>query len=564
MSVAMFKSLLPAPNHTLYDQDEIDTNKISQQKQLAIVNKNANIPPYGHRKGWVPRQIEDFGDGGAFPEISVAQFPLDMGRKTDKKSNALPLQLDASGKIKYDVIVRQGHSKDKIIYHKLQDLLPSEVLDDEEIEKPGEEEINETTEATKAALEKLTQTKISAALPVRCADKPAPAQYLRYTPSQQGEEFNSGSNQRIIRMVEVQRDPLEPPRFKINKKIPQAPPSPPPPVMHSPTRKVTVKEQQEWRIPPCISNWKNAKGYTIPLDKRLAADGRGLQQVHINENFAKLSEALYIADRKAREAVEMRSQMEKKIAQKEKDKKEEHLRQLAQKAREERAGIKAASGSNARRNSDESPEEEDIREREQIRYERHKERQRERNLARAAPEKRSRLERQRERDVSEQIALGMANPKAVSYISEYLNSDNKFEFSLQNSSDVQFDQRLFNQSKGLASGFGDDDDYGVYDKPWRSNQAMAQNIYRPTKGNQDKDVYGDDLETLINKSRFVPDKEFSGVDRSVKRDGPVQFEKQEEEDPFGLDKFLTDAKKASKRPDEANYENRSSFKRRKE
>jgi SNW domain-containing protein 1 len=40
------------------------------------------------------------------------------------------------------------------------------------------------------------------------------------------------------------------------------------------------------------------QGYTIPLDKRLAADGRGLQQVHINENFATLAEALYIADRK--------------------------------------------------------------------------------------------------------------------------------------------------------------------------------------------------------------------------------------------------------------------------
>jgi SNW domain-containing protein 1 len=32
-------------------------------------------------------------------------------------------------------------------------------------------------------------------------------------------------------------------------------------------------------IPPCISNWKNNKGFTIPLDKRLAADGRGLQDV---------------------------------------------------------------------------------------------------------------------------------------------------------------------------------------------------------------------------------------------------------------------------------------------
>lgn len=37
---------------------------------------------------------------------------------------------------------------------------------------------------------------------------------------------------------------------------------------------VTVQDQQAWKIPPCVSNWKNARGYTIPLDKRLAADGR--------------------------------------------------------------------------------------------------------------------------------------------------------------------------------------------------------------------------------------------------------------------------------------------------
>lgn len=67
-----------------------------------------------------------------------------------------------------------------------------------------------------------------------------------------------------------------------------------------------------------------------------------MQQLHISENFAKLAEALYIADRKARDAVEMRAQLEKKLAQKEKEKKEEHLRQLAQKAREERAGIRTA------------------------------------------------------------------------------------------------------------------------------------------------------------------------------------------------------------------------------
>lgn len=46
--------------------------------------------------------------------------------------------------------------------------------------------------------------------------------------------------------------------------------------------------------------------------------------------------------------------------------------------------------------------------------------------------------------------------------------------------------------------------------------------------------------------RFVPGKEFSGADHGQRREGPVQFE----EDPFGLDKFLEQAKQhgGSKRP----------------
>ena len=83
--------------------------------------------------------------------------------------------------------------------------------------------------------------------------------------------------------------------------VPRAGGSPPVPVMHSPPRAVSVKEQADWKIPPCISNWKNAKGYTIPLDKRLAADGRGLQETAINDNFAKMTEALYVAEQQARQ-----------------------------------------------------------------------------------------------------------------------------------------------------------------------------------------------------------------------------------------------------------------------
>ena len=54
--------------------------------------------------------------------------------------------------------------------------------------------------------------------------------------------------------------------------------------------------------------------------------------------------------------------------------------------------------------------------------------------------------------------------------------------------------------------------------------------------------------THTHTHRFQPDKGFSGADGGQVRDGPVQFEK-EDEDPFGLNKFLTEAKKA-KRPAE--------------
>lgn len=178
--------------------------------------------------------------------------------------------------------------------------------------------------------------------------------------------------------------------------------------------------------------------------------------MHINENFAKLAEALYIADRKAREAVETRAQLERKLAQKEKEQKEEHLRQLAQRARDERAGIRTgAPGAVLNPTQDEQE-----REREALRQDRHKERARERNIARAAPDKRSKLQRERERDISEQIALGLPTKTVVG------------------GPDVQFDQRLFNQAQGLGHGYGDDEAYNVYDKPWRDGGSLANHLYR--------------------------------------------------------------------------------------
>ena len=124
-------------------------------------------------------------------------------------------------------------------------------------------------------------------------------------------------------------DPLEPPKFKHNK-LPPRPPSPPVPIMHSPSKKVSYEDQKMWKIPPCVSNWKNNKGYTMALHQRLAADGRGLQNHTINDNFAKFTEALLIAEKQARKVVAERAQHNMRVEKKLKQQKEKQLKQMAQ------------------------------------------------------------------------------------------------------------------------------------------------------------------------------------------------------------------------------------------
>jgi len=197
--------------------------------------------------------------------------------------NTLALQVDSEGNVWYNAIVHQGQRSGKVIQSQFKDLVPlshRKDLDESarSMERPPEEEVRATTEKTRAALEKLVNGKIKAAQPKNVPDSQGNTSFIRYTPGHQNGE--AGLKQRIIKMTEVVEDPLEPPRFK-HKKIPRGPPSPPPPVLRSPPRKVTAAEQKEWMIPPCISNWKNNKGFTIPLDKRLAADGRGLQEVSL-------------------------------------------------------------------------------------------------------------------------------------------------------------------------------------------------------------------------------------------------------------------------------------------
>ncbi|KAG6907421.1 mRNA splicing protein [Tephrocybe rancida] len=546
-------AILPQPVHApVVSDDEEEEVHVPVQQVLA---SRPTRPPYGQRKGWRPSNPEDFGDGGAFPECHVAQYPLEMGRKKGSSGNTLALQVDSEGNVRYDAIAHQGQRPDKIIQSQFKDLVPlhhRKDLDDKDrtMDRPSEDEVQATTDKTRASLEKLVNGKIKAAQPKNVPGAQGKPSFIRYTPGQQNGQ--GGLQQRIIKMSEIVEDPLEPPRFK-HKKIPRGPPSPPPPVLRSPPRKATPAEQKEWMIPPCISNWKNNKGFTIPLDKRLAADGRGLQDIHINDNFAKFSEALFVADRHAREEVRQRSLMQQKLAQKEKESKEENLRMLAQRAREERGGIapkptaasQAAmkstladygSDSGSGSESEGSEEDEEARKiRDQMRQEKRRERERELRMNNMGTEQRAKqLARQQNRDISEKVALGLAKPTL--------------------SKESMLDSRLFNQ-ESLSGNFADEDSYNLYDKPLFHGSTAAAAIYKARgnipEGNEDSFGGGTDegIGKALGNDRFGLGQAqvgFEGAAEQEVREGPVQFEK-DTGDVFGLNQFLDEAKTGKKR-----------------
>ena len=514
-------SSLPAPVH--HDTDAPSLQPGAGAAAFAPAPKKV-VLPYGQRKGFVPRTTEHFGDGGAFPEIHVAQYPLDMGRKRERKTSTLGMTVDGEGKSDFSAIVTYGKGKDTIVHARYQDLVPKVAGQEGSLARPDEEDVEETEAKTKAAMSKIVTGAVEASHVTNVGAGGRVEQYLRYTPAHGAGDQASGAGQRIIHMVEMPKDPMDVPQFK-HKRVPGGPPSPPVPVMHSPPRKLTVKDQQEWKIPPCISNWKNSKGYTIPLDKRLAADGRDTQETTINDKFAKLSESLYVAERVAREDINKRAEAMKKVALKKSEEKDAQLRRLAARVIEEKQALATEA------EEETGADQEGRRQRDELRDERKRERERDYRIAMAAPEKRSKLTRDRDRDISEQIALGQATATTQ---------------------EMEYDQRLYNQSEGMTSGFGAEDSYNTYDKPLFKQTSQ---IYKPTSQKEEFDTDG--LIDALKKGKF-DEGGAGGAARSrhAPRNKPVQFEKEDDPsqqasgpnaaaaDPFGLDEFLTEAKNA--------------------
>jgi len=153
-------SILPAPKQTHFQPDNYIPRSIpsagntsSPSPSTSSSSNRRPIPKYGKRKGWIPRVLEDFGDGGAYPELHVAQYPLDMGKKDNMSvvQKSIPVTLDSSGRIKYESIIDPHGSKQIMARH---EDLSAKRFDDDELRRPDPEEEAEIIENTKKALEK--------------------------------------------------------------------------------------------------------------------------------------------------------------------------------------------------------------------------------------------------------------------------------------------------------------------------------------------------------------------------------------------------------------------------
>jgi SNW domain-containing protein 1 len=302
-----------------------------------------------------------------------------------------------------------------------------------QLAKPSEDQLAAISLQTKRSLEEALNVKMGMHSTALSVSKRSDPEFVKYSTNPNAPGHNPQLSQRLVRIVEAQKDPLEPSKFR-HRKVPPGPGDPPPPVMRSPPRKVSKEDQKTWQIPACVSNWKNARGYVIPLDKRIGADGRGLQDVTVNERFANFSEELYMAEQKARDDIRVRNELQKKQRAIEEEQREQELRRLAMEARKATTRPEESTHERARR-------------------EIMRETLREHRMAKSGKTKGD-----RERDVSEQVALGR-----------------QVQPTLQG--DSLYDARLFNQSTGLGSGFQEDDDNMAYDARLFADRSQS-GIYK--------------------------------------------------------------------------------------
>ena len=397
------------------------------------------------------------------------------------------------------------------------------------LKKPTQEETLQNIYNTKKALEKLTNHRIKT--------------YQSFKTNNLSHESNKNnqlcykyidykldsnkSKSHLIKLVALPVDPLSNLKYR-HHKIPLSFNDEKNfvPVLQEPAQKLSYEEQKKWKIPPCVNMSNNPKGLVIPLDIRLANDGRNLREYQANQNFAKFADILALTEKNVRKEIEDRNKIAQSIQIAAAMKKEQELREAAKQARQERKSLNNNTNSDffysldndeiskSKKISDNDSYLKNKRKRSEINEDEENEK-RERNELRAIRKKEIEYERRIEiqkkyekegRDINDKVLLGQNN---------IINNNNVI------------DSRLYEQQGGIENVFEYNDDCEVYDKPLFNGKNKLSNIYKTfnsSGGANSKKL----MSKIISQGGKVFNNDMDAI--NSRKEGPVQFEKSKEKD----------------------------------
>ena len=397
------------------------------------------------------------------------------------------------------------------------------------LKKPTQEETLQNIYNTKKALEKLTNHRIKTYQSFKtnnlCNESNKNNQ-LKYKYIDYKLDSNK-SKSHLIKLVALPVDPLSNLKYR-HHKIPLSFNDEKNfvPVLQEPAQKLSYEEQKQWKIPPCVNMSNNPKGLVIPLDIRLANDGRNLREYQANQNFAKFADILALTEKSVRKEIEDRNKIAQSIQIAAAMKKEQELREAAKQARQERKSLNNNSNSEfiytldnddiskSKKISDNDSYLKNKRKRSEINEDEEKEK-RERNELRAIRKKEIEYERRIEiqkkyekegRDINDKVLLGQNN---------IINNNNVI------------DSRLYEQQGGIENVFEYNDDCEVYDKPLFNGKNKLSNIYKTFNSSG-----GANSKRLMSKIISQGGKVFNNDMDAInsRKEGPVQFEKSKDKD----------------------------------
>ena len=397
------------------------------------------------------------------------------------------------------------------------------------LKKPSEESTLENIYNTKKALEKLSNHRIKTYQSFKTNNLNLDSnkgnqlcyKYINYQFDSPNNVNNSSKNSHLIKLVALPVDPLSNIKYR-HHKIPLSNTNEKNfvPVLQSPSKPLSLEEQKKWKIPPCVNMSNNPKGLVIPLDIRLANDGRNLREYKANKNFAKFADILALTEKNVRKEIEDRNKIAQSIQIAAAMKKEQELKEAAKQARMERKSFNKNNNSSSiiytldnsdiiNKNREDNYILNNKRKRSISSEEEEKERK-ERNELRELRKKEIEYERRQElikkyekegRDINDKILLGQNN---------IINNNNVI------------DSRLYELEGGIENPFDYNEDVQVYDKPLFNDKNKLSNIYKNFNSSG-----GENTKKLMGKILSQKGKLFNTDLDAInsRKEGPVQFEK---------------------------------------